>query len=307
MSKMRIDEVTTSTIQTLDNETARLQRRKELHKGSSFERSGPETFAGIGRTDLSAIKAGSSESPATVEAKSIIHTLPDGTEIEIPQLSADDRAKAEAILVRLSPDGQSQLIASAEDLGAAVWNEVLQNPEGVNVGSSSAGLSNAANNSYEVYTATTGENNRNNVTEGLLVTGMAGVEQNLFGFFDQLQGKQTLGNGMRADIAELTGMLADWPAGAQTQVFSYSEVVLNADGTTKVIEHKNEVLTKEQAQALLEKLQGQQDALSTITSMDSNKLQLMTERYQQAMSVLSNIIKSQDETRKGIIANAKAS
>jgi hypothetical protein len=306
MSKLRIDEVQNVTVEPVDQDEVQVRRRKDFHKTSEFQRSGPETFAGIGRPDLSALKVGSAQAPTRVDVKPILYVLPDGQELEIPQLSQDDRAKVEAILARLAPAKRVQLIESADELGEAVWEEVENNPAGIKVGSFSAGLQNAANASYEVTMATTGENSRNKVTEDLLVMGMSGVENNLFGFFTKLQEKQALGNDMRTEIAELEGMLQDWPAGKDKQIFSYREVIMNPDGTTKVIEHKNEALTKDQAAALVTKLKGQQDALSTITTQDSTKLQLMTEKYQQAMNTLSNIIKAQDDTRKAIIANAKA-
>ncbi|MBI5510249.1 MAG: hypothetical protein HY903_15945 [Deltaproteobacteria bacterium] len=305
MSKVRVDEISQKTLTPTTTPAEQVRRRKDVHGRSSFERN-PATFAGIGKADLSALKAGATTPAASPTAAPITYQLQDGTVLEIPQLSADDRAKVEAILAKLTPDKRARLQASSDELGDAVWDEVEESAGVPGVTGASAGLKNAADKNYETYVVTTGGKINDGANEDLLVLGLSGVENTLFGFFGQIQAKANQSNEMRADIAELEGMLADWPAGKDKQVFSWREVVINPDGTTKVIEHKNEELTKDQAAALLSKLKGQQDALQTISTQDGFKLQMMTEKYQQAMNVLSNILKAQDDTRKGIIGNVKA-
>jgi hypothetical protein len=307
MAKIRVDEIANRSSEQASEAQAPLRRRKDLHKTSQFERQRPEAFAGIGHPDLTAVKSGAATAPARVERKSIVYALPGGEELQIPQLSDVERAKAEAALAKLSPEGRARVVQSAEELGAATWDEVENQSEGLKVGSFSAGYSDAANAAYEVYAATTGEDDRNKVTEDLLFVGMSGVESNLVEFYNDVKGRADLGNEAKADAAELEAMLADWPAGKDTQLFSWREIIANPDGSVKVVEHKNEALTKEQAQELLGKLKAQSDTMDTITSQDTFKLQMKVQKYQEAMTSLSNIIKSQDDTRKAIIANAKAS
>ena len=68
MAKIRIDEVLNRTTEQVNEAQAPVKRRKELHKTSQFEQS-PETFAGIGRPDLSALKPGAAAAPSRIRSR----------------------------------------------------------------------------------------------------------------------------------------------------------------------------------------------------------------------------------------------
>jgi len=184
MSKIRIDQVGGQGAQQVQADTEVARRRRELHRHSEFQARGPETFAGIGQPDLSALKGRSDPAPASVEAEPLVYRLPDGQELEIPQLSLDMRERAQAIIARMGPTDRERVEAAIRALGGAVWDEVESPGAGLRIEACSSGLSNMANQAYETYAATNGEREQNQVTEDLLVLGLSGVEQNLYGFFD---------------------------------------------------------------------------------------------------------------------------
>jgi hypothetical protein len=308
MTKLRIDEIQGQVIRQASDEVEHLKRRKELNQVSGFDRESPETFSGIGRHDLSALKK-QDGAPSTIgndASQKAVYALADGQTLELPRLSESDREKIAATFATIDPAKRPQLEQAGMGLGAAIFAELEGKPIGVAVSSISAGLQSSIDQTYETYLLTTGQSNASNATEGVLFAGMNGVEQNLYDFFEEVQDRQSQANELRTDITELESMLAEWPDGQETQLFSWHEIVFSEDGTTTVVEHKNEPLTKEQAQELLDKLNTQQDSMSTISTQDQFKLQQMTEKYQQAMETLSNILKSQDDTQKGIISNIKA-
>lgn len=306
MSKLRIDEIQGRTQAQVTPETQVVKRRANLHTASAFDGNGPKTFAGIGRPDLSALKksGGATDKPSAQEP--FLVKLADGQQVEVPQLSPAERERAESIYAKLSPENAAKLKASALALGHAVWDAVEAESTGLKVEAASAGLAQAGQETYETYLLTTGENQANQASEGTLFVGLNGVEQDLYGFVTNMQDRQNAGTECRADVNELEAMLADWPAGKDTQLFTYREVVCNADGTTTIVEHKNVALTKEQATELLKKLKEQQETLGSLSAQDSYQFQIKTEHYTQAMNTLSNILKAQEDTRKGIIGNIRA-
>ena len=110
---------------------------------------------------------------------------------------------------------------------------------------------------------------------------------------------------LRTDMADIRETLADWPAGQETQHFTWTEVSIGPDGKLQS-ETKEGDLTKEEAQALLEELDTQLDTLREMTELQRIDLQNMTQDYNQALNTLSGILKSQQEYLKAIINNLKA-
>jgi hypothetical protein len=152
----------------------------------------------------------------------------------------------------------------------------------------------------------TGQDQRDAQAEAMLFAGMWGAEQNLHLYFHGTVERETMSNDVRAQLRELESMLEGWPDDGSTELFSWTEVRQNEDGSLETIEHVNEPLTKQDALELASRLQDQEAMLSGIVGKDMMKLQYMMNKNQQAIETLSNILKAQDETRKGIIGNVKA-
>lgn len=306
MSKMRIDQVTrTSAAEQVVLQDA--QKRIHLFTHSRMEK-GRKTFAGIGKQDLSAITSsgngeGQKRANRQEEEETISVKMRDGTILEMPRLTQEQYADIDTILSQSTPEQAEHLVRTGQIFGAEAYNEL---EEGRAEGPYSLTATSAAQTSYEAYAVTTAQKKQSELTTGAVLFGMYGVEQNLKNYFQSIQQEQKLAADLRTDAAELEEALADWPDDGSTEVFDYSEVIFNDDGSVSVIEHKGAELTKGEAKALLEKLKGQIVSIGQFDQRQMMQLQRMVEKYQQAMNTLSNIMKNTDETHKAIIANAKA-
>lgn len=283
------------------------QQRVHLFTRSQIEAQRP-TFAGIGKQDLSGILSSSQDGERQkaqreeeVEEKLVLR-LKDGTRLELPRLTKEQYAHVSAVLASASAEQAELLMEAGRVFGAEADNEVEQ---GRIDGPYSPSAIKAGMNTYAEYMATTGSNSQSDILAGALVFGMYGHEQNLRDYFDKLAAEQRLASELRTDVAVLDELLADMEPG-ETEVFSYREVFFNEDGTQTVVTHQDVEMSKEQIEALKEKLQGQIETLGQIENRDMTKIQVMVQRWQQAMTALSNILQNIHDTQRGIIANSKA-
>ncbi len=307
MSKLRVDELQARQSQQQVDPGSTVSRRQELHRSSSFARTGPATFAGIGRPDLSALRDGADAVLARQgkeRPRSIAHTYSNGQTVQIPCLTRSEVGRAEQAFGRLGarrPEGEEVALR----LGAALWQEAEDNPAGIPVEAVSAGLESAVDDSYALWMLTEGKDQRDGASEEILFAGMWGVEKNLHGFFNACVERENVSNEMRSVVAELKDMLAEWPEG-ESEILSWREIESRPDGSTEIVEHNNVALTRDQAAALLDRLEPMAEQMSSIVNQDQFKLQYMVEQYQQLSTTLSNILKNQDDTRKNIIGHLKA-
>ena len=73
------------------------------------------------------------------------------------------------------------------------------------------------------------------------------------------------------------------------------------------MKHENELLTKEQAQTLVQNLEEQLSSVKDMSEIAKFDLQKNLEDYQQALQTFSGILKESHDTMKATIANIKAS
>jgi len=299
--------------------------RLNLHTTNRFENN-RKTFAGIGKQDLSAAankdgaeQAPKKQTPSVVPERFRMH---DGTWLEIPRLPQEQRDQAEAILSRLPSQQQESARQAARKLAKAVFFELQGNPQ---LASSSSALGaesytddlNAAGaESFQLFesfgltehdifaNAGVDQTYEESVTSDILL-GVTGIEGELYDFFDNIRQEQNLSEDVRTDAVELEQMLAEWPDDGSTEVFEYNDVVFNDDGSTTVYTRQIE-LSKPQAQALLNKLNGDIESLASISMRSHFALQMIVQKYQQAQNVVSNIMKLQHETHRGIVQNVRA-
>lgn len=249
-------------------------RRLNLHQLSSFERVGSVAFA-------------------------------DGSRVVIPHMSASDAATATAIFAKASPEKRERLEAAVLALASAIKNEVQTNPGALNATSFSAGLTGQLNQTLEVFMVETYPVIHGEITQGIMFGAMAGIEQDVSDFARMVQNNQQAAAELRTDITELREMISDWPDGAK-QHFTWHECESMPDGSVRVVEKQGE-LTKEEASALLDKLESQKTSISETTELQKFDLQTMTHNYQQGLQVLSEMMKAQHDALMRIIQNAKAS
>ena len=305
MAEIRVDKVTQHRVA----EQTKIQEEQErIHLFTHSRLEAPrKTFAGIGKQDFSAIgsqndgQQGQREGRAEHDEKITVKTR-DGKQIEMPRLTAEQYADIDAILAQATPEQADYLVRSGQMYAAHAYNEI---EEGRADGPYSLEASSAAQTTYEAYVATGAQTQQEDATTGAVLFGMYGVETNLKNYFGHVQDEQKLASSLRTDVAEIDEMLADWPDDGSTEVFSYREVTFNDDGSISITEHKNVEMTKGEAEALRDRLQASIDSLGTFQNSEMMQLQVMVNKYQQAMNTLSNIMKNQNDTHKAIINNVK--
>ncbi len=307
MSKVRVDQVTRARI--AEQITQQDQHKQiKLFTQSKFETQ-RQTFAGIGKLDLSAIstsadnKDGKSKAKKESEVDEVVSIkLNDGTRLELPRLTNEQYSEIDAILSQTTPEQAEHLIRNGQQFAAAANKEL---EEGRSEEPFSLEASHAAQTSYESYVVTVQHGADEEAVHGAMLFGLYGMELNLQGYFDKVKAEQQVASDIRTDVAEIEGALADWPDDGSTETFDYREVIFNEDGTITVVEHKDVEMTKEQAQALVDSLKGQIESMGQFEQREMMELQQMVNRYQQAMNTLSNIMKNMHDTHRAVIGNIR--
>lgn len=277
------------------------KRRLDPFAQSGFDK-------GATHLDLSALKKGSSASetaPKATEQEIRAVQFPDGTIIEVPLMPKEQKEELEKRLSPLSQEQRQRLLSQTKTWGRDIFDEMANNSKGLQLGNYSAGLTASTGFTMEQYVLTAGAQSEAQTYQDLTLLGVDGMEKNLTDYMTQLSDKHDNLETMRVDVAELNEMLEGWPPG-ETQRFSWHEMTRDANGQEQFVEHKNVEMNKEDAQKLVEKLGLQIDAGMTMSNLEQVKLQTMVQDYQKAMNVISNILKSQDDTLRNTIANAKA-
>lgn len=304
MQQLRVDKIERGAPGLVVGAEAR--RRLVLHSQSVLE-ARPATFANLGRPDLSlaAAKGGDRERQAKQpsNAEESVQILgPDGSVVTLPAADSSVRVRLERIRGQTPEPHRSALERGLVRLGDAVFTDVAVHRGAL--AEPSATVVDEGGRTFQSYMFANGAMSREETRENAAILGVGAVERSLYGFFDKLRQEQQLEQEVRTDIAELEAALAGWQGA--TEVFNYHEVVRQPDGTATLVEHRDVSLTKEQAQALLSQLQGEETGLGQVQQRDFMMLQQMVNNYQQAMTVASNVLKQHAETHKTLIANVRA-
>jgi hypothetical protein len=114
------------------------------------------------------------------------------------------------------------------------------------------------------------------------------------------------GTELKAEVNDLQDLINNWPDDGSTQQFSYQDMTFNSDGSATMSAHNNVTLTKSDAENLLSQLQSQVDSATTMTTAESFKMQMWVQQDQQAVNVMSNILKITHDELSEIIRNCKA-
>ena len=307
MDVSRIDSVQSygQTSQT----TEQAKKRLTLNESSSFAK-------GTSGIDLTAIK-----NPAvnnTQEGR-VLQTR-DGNEIEIPTLDAETRAKVNALHAKVSEAGRQRLQAAGLELGRACFAYVaatramskgeptgraqLEAATSALYGAAQANLAAVANETQGKPPSGLSQKAYNDAMTDAMTNGMAGVEADLNATMEKFMKKAQMAETIDTDSAELADMLANWPEGS-SQTFTWHEAVKDDSGNWSIVE-KTATLSKEQAEDLSHKLSADSQGLNSMSAIEMQMLQVQVQDYQQAMTTLSNVMKSHDDNLKGIIQNVKA-
>ncbi len=251
-----------------------IRRRLELYRDSSFERG------------------------ASV-------TLTDGNRVDLPGASAEQVATLAKHYDGLGADGQQAFEQVSASFAAAVSAEVKSNPAALE-GRVSSAFTAARGGAVQGFVGVDGSS-ESAAYEAIMVGSITYLENDIAEFANEVQRRTDLGREARTDISELRDALVDWPDDGSEQTFSFTEVKFNKDdGSYEVVAHTDEPLTKAQATALMDKLEMQQASISDMTEMMRFDLQKKYEVYQQALTLMANILKEQHDTMKATINNTKA-
>ncbi|MEL6340556.1 MAG: hypothetical protein AAGJ56_05890 [Myxococcota bacterium] len=138
-----------------------------------------------------------------------------------------------------------------------------------------------------------------------LIGGLWGFEEIIRDYVTKIDREQQMADEVRADIAELEELMADWPADQERQEFTYNELVRDENGEASLIS-QTEMLNREEAVELIRKLEESDQQLAGFGPAEQQTIQVVTHGWQQAMGTMSGILKAFDETLRNILQNAKA-
>ena len=255
-------------LQVPDLNAAQIQRRVELYKGDSTERvrsvSGPS----------------------------------DG--LSLPSVSGEQELFLQN-LHRTASSQQSQALVEAGHTMAQQIYGVLPLGGGVNAGTLPPLLEESLSHAAEQYIITTGQQNVDQVTTGLMYMAVDGVNNVVLDLAGELKSNLDAARSKREEIAEFRNTMADWAEdGPQTQEFSWSTF----DGEGQVIEHTEE-LTRDQAEAKMSELEGLLQSFNDLDQDFQFRLQQAYQNQQQAMQLISNTDKMFHDTAKSILNNLR--
>lgn len=273
------------------------KQRLDPYANSGFEQR-------AGNHDLSALnpqkqQAAQDAAKAAADSKprSEQHRFADGTLVTLPRPSLLNENTMERVFGRLSPEKRAELGRNLTAAGGSALKVV---------GTQTEAAQSELNNIYDTFgndwmgAADANEADKSEITASVLHA----VEQNIYNYFLGVKEKQEAASDVRADLAELNEMLADWPEGEE-QSFTYNDVTFDDDGNMSV-QQVTVQLDKAKAEALAGELSGKIQGMGDMSGMEQFQLQKMVQDYQQAVTTLSNIIKNQDEQLRGVAQNVRA-
>jgi hypothetical protein len=217
----------------------------------------------------------------------------------VSPLDADTKAGIADLYAGVSETDRAKLESAGKQMGAALLSA------GGKTATTSSAFKEAETNALVTYVTTTGADKANQVAQGFFYMALSGAESYLRSFANRVNYVNGVNRDLRTEITELRDMLTDWPEGA-TQTFSWKEVTFDAEGKPTTVSHTNEKLTKEQADSLLDKLEGMQASCSEVKQLAEFDLQKCNQDYSQAVNTLADIQKQMHDDAKAVIANLKS-
>jgi hypothetical protein len=300
MVDLHVDKAQGRTAQYIDSRTTARTKRTQLHTRSTYEAQGPATFAGIGKTDLSVLK-GDGAQAVHHRLVNRSFTFSNGQTIQHETLSDSWSAEVDQHTARLSPEQQARLMQHVRALAQAAQAEAAQ-PSG-GLGILPDAMKGPLGSAVLVAKAAgmTGQSSESLVTG----TAILCIEGQINGLIGNVEQRAQCGTELKAEVIDLQDMLNNWPTDGRMQKFSYQDMTVNEDGSATMTAHNNVTLTKSDAQNLLSQLQSEVDSAGSMTQTETFKMQMLVEQDQQAVNVISNILKISNDEMSAIIKNIK--
>jgi hypothetical protein len=140
----------------------------------------------------------------------------------------------------------------------------------------------------------------------VLRLGLSGAEAKTQNLANQLKAGLDLEKQVQNSYSDLQDQIGSaWPNGddGSTKSFTYMQTVKDKDGNVTGMKEATEDLAYSEANAKLQGLEGDNKSIGDNTDMMKMNLQDAMQKQQQAMSILSNIVKMNHDTLKSTISN----
>lgn len=216
-------------------------------------------------------------------------------------VSPDDQVAIRSMFESFPPEQQAALQQAAMRLA----NELMTPGAVSSTGSMSSGLQGASTTALTTYLAGAGADAQSNVNQGFMNMALAGMESKLKDFAKGVEANTQIGKELRTTVTEIQDMLTNWPEGTETQEFSWQEVSYDDAGNPTVTDHTAD-MTKEQFEALRDKLDMQLSNCQDMGELKKFDLQQIYQDYTQAVQTLGNIQKQIHDDAKAILNNMRA-
>jgi hypothetical protein len=287
--------VVTVPTETTQGTPAVTPSQVNLFDRSSFQRSEPVQLA-----DGSSISLPSWTDDDEDTANTLFSQVP---ETARPALNDASTRLATALYAQGGVASTSAGLSSGQSAPVVVGTGSLSapgaTPPGVGVSQASPDVASALQQATSAYVGSVKTGNYDQTVQAVSYMGVIGLQQQLGTFAQYVQGNVKTQDVLRTDQNEILTALSEWPAGQDTEQFTWH----TRDPNTGQLTAHTENLTAQQAKGVADALGNDLQTMSDMNELDQMKLQDMTQKYQQGINTISNLLKFQHDTVKSIIQN----
>ena len=278
MAISRVDQVRPGTITPADQveKQQKVQERVELFKTEAYEK-----------------------------APSV--SLQSGDTLRLGCSTGENEAKElQALLSGLSTDQSQAPMGSVGKLVDAVKAEAKKgdmSPEGLSTSASALSASSGEAISTTLNTLGLDHGSHGTAVSTVTALGLGEAEGQLFELATAVKNKQATATELRATMTDLRDMITDdvWP-----QDFEYDSVTFDTEGNMSVETITVSLDSKEEANSLLQRLDGSMASLKDITELQQVDLQQTMQDQQRIMNMFSALLETIHKTQQAMIHNLKA-
>jgi len=230
--------------------------------------------------------------------------LPGGQSLSLPQgLPSQDAQAVEALFSGLAPDALTNIESRTQTVIAETRASIRSGDEsGLSTLSSGQAESSQAWLESIAPFAVNGDDKQSELT-GWMIYAMGNVTNDLGSFAAEVDAKNKAASDVRTTLQEVRDVIEDdeWP-----QEITYTEYTVGEDGQVVVTEKTVTLGSAEEAQNLMEKLEGQLSTLKDFQQSDALELQQRLEEQQKIFNTLSAILENIHKTQQSMINNLRA-
>ena len=232
--------------------------------------------------------------------------LSDGTTAPIAKSFGQDEAtRIQSFVSGLPPEASQALRAAGNKIAQDASAAVASGTDLTNAASSLATYGTNVVNNTLVASTGINEQSLQDATNTVMAFGMGGIDGEIYDLATTLESGNNAKQDLRETMTELRDEIAD-PDAPWPQTFSWNEYGIDSDGNLTVSE-QTASLTKAEAEALLENLEGQLSTVGENTQLWQIDLQNAMQQQSELMNIFAAILKNMHDTMAATIRNVKAS